>query len=183
MISIIVQEKVDDVYVILDNYIFDDKYCYYNGKINQESIVYKQFKDLVIGCAVATEDLLPGETIDKLLKEFEPGYWESKNKHYLIGIHEAESPKHYVNVYLYDREYGGPEEGGWWYNTYTPEFGVFIEDLNHISYVTESFQQWCNKENSERRSDVSSVLSEGKFIVCVEDHEAGFEPKVRPHYE
>ena len=24
--------------------------------------------------------------------------------------------KHWVNVYLIDRDYGGGEEGGWWYN-------------------------------------------------------------------
>lgn len=26
----------------------------------------------------------------------------------------------YVNVYEITREYGGPEEGGWWYTCYTP---------------------------------------------------------------
>lgn len=30
--------------------------------------------------------------------------------------------KHWVNVYLIDRDYGGGEEGGWWYN-----YGVCIE--------------------------------------------------------
>jgi len=30
------------------------------------------------------------------------------------------SPRKYVNAYLVSREYGGPEEGGWWYDVGTP---------------------------------------------------------------
>lgn len=30
------------------------------------------------------------------------------------------TPELYLNLYVWDREYGGPEEGGWWYNTYAP---------------------------------------------------------------
>jgi hypothetical protein len=30
------------------------------------------------------------------------------------------TPLLYANLYLYDRAYGGSEEGGWWYDTYTP---------------------------------------------------------------
>jgi hypothetical protein len=30
------------------------------------------------------------------------------------------TPLLYANLYLHDREYGGPEEGGWWYDTYSP---------------------------------------------------------------
>jgi hypothetical protein len=33
------------------------------------------------------------------------------------------TPLLYANLYLYDRAYGGSEEGGWWYDTYTPADG------------------------------------------------------------
>ena len=34
--------------------------------------------------------------------------------------------KVYLNAYTTDQEYGGPEEGGWWYDTYEPAAAVPI---------------------------------------------------------
>lgn len=30
----------------------------------------------------------------------------------------------HINVYRMDRAYGGPEEGGWWYNLWEPELSI-----------------------------------------------------------
>jgi len=35
--------------------------------------------------------------------------------------------RRYVNVYSIDRLFGGPEEGGWWYDTGTPVLTVMVE--------------------------------------------------------
>ena len=36
---------------------------------------------------------------------------------------EDVTPLVYANLYLHDRAYGGSEEGGWWYDTYSPADG------------------------------------------------------------
>jgi hypothetical protein len=102
------------------------------------------------------------------------------------------TPKHYANVYLYDREYGGPEEGGWWYDTYSPITDSSDWDSpppkhGHFPTVEEAekaitaLDEWCKIENSTRRSP-SSVLSDGHYTTRLEAWPAEFEPKQRPHY-
>lgn len=101
----------------------------------------------------------------------------------------------YLNVYLTDRAYGGPEEGGWWYDygipaTDLPDVAVCYgpytrseEDQESMRIRREVIQMYLDKHNSERRSDLNSVLSEGRYIVCREGHVAQHWPKERPCYE
>lgn len=118
----------------------------------------------------------------------------------------------YVNTYLIDRAYGGPEEGGWWYDTEVPvrqsgdEFPEFprTEFERRNGFVNERFdaeleqqsfsyrrdaekflverQKWCDAENAQRNSDVSSVRSEGKYIVRLENGPPQYSPAVIPNY-
>lgn len=89
------------------------------------------------------------------------------------------TPLLYANLYLHDREYGGPEEGGWWYNTYSPvsrdssdwdtdppTFGWFAS-ADAAEKASEALEVWCRLENTTRRSP-SSVLSEGHYCVRLE---------------
>ena len=107
-------------------------------------------------------------------------------------------PIKYVNVYLEDRAYGGPEEGGWWYDYRTPATdasgaGVVppewfspapvTQRTVNVDRVRAEIQERCYWANSDRRDDISSVTSEGRFIVLVEDHEPREWPETRPHYE
>jgi hypothetical protein len=87
----------------------------------------------------------------------------------------------FVNVYLEDRAYGGPEEGGWWYDVGKAVRSTQVAfDLGALSAEE---QAWCDEENLHRRSDVGSVLSEGRYAVRVEDGPAADFPAERPHYE
>lgn len=100
------------------------------------------------------------------------------------------TPECYANLYLQDRAYGGPEEGGWWYDVRTPADGDWdTEPPQHGHFPTpdealaaaEQLQEWCERENFNRRPP-SSVLSEGHFVVRVEAWPAEPSPKNRPHY-
>ena len=95
------------------------------------------------------------------------------------------TPRLYVNVYLHDRAYGGPEEGGWWVDTYAPEQEQcrVAASETEVAELEKAAQAWCDEENGCRRSDVSSVLSEGKFIVELEAFPAAYSPNPWPHYE
>lgn len=96
---------------------------------------------------------------------------------------EDVTPCLFVNIYLYDRAYGGSEEGGWWYDTYTPEdeqCRQFATEEEAEAYF-EIAKQWCAEENEGRRP-VSSVLSEGVYVACLESWPAEPQPLYPPHY-
>jgi hypothetical protein len=109
----------------------------------------------------------------------------------------AKVPQFYtVAVYLEDRAYGGHEEGGWWYDTatriddpsdfdlhtFTPK--IFPDEDAALAFAREINAQLEAGANADRRSDVSSVISEGCFRARVcEGYPDPHFPEIRPHYE
>ena len=94
-------------------------------------------------------------------------------------------------VYLVDRAYGGPEEGGWWY-TYGELVRVirtFPASLEHhvdrpIGRWLERYQQRLDATLNRGRRPISSVRSTGRYYVELHDDAAPASyPLVRPHYE
>lgn len=93
--------------------------------------------------------------------------------------------KHEVHL-----EYGGPEEGDWWFDV-----GVPVEDFEVMGFVTEEEAyakcRELNGEEYDRRKreedyDYSSVLSykSQHFAYTVEDFPIPVAyPQERPHYE
>jgi len=88
----------------------------------------------------------------------------------------------YVNVYMTNKEYGGPEEGGWWYDV-----GEVISSTKYHSKMEAekqklNMQEYCNTMNFGKH-EPSSVLCEGWYTVWVEDEPAKNFPERVPHYE
>ena len=103
----------------------------------------------------------------------------------------------WVGLYLNDRTWGGPEEGGWWYDC-----GVLVTD--HAVYAEIGVMPSCHMtlaaalsacaavedaiekaELNRGRRSTSSVLSTGRYEAMWWD-EATLParcPAVRPHYE
>lgn len=77
--------------------------------------------------------------------------------------------KFYTNVYVVGRAYGGPEEGGWWYDYGTP---IFEECTEH-----ETFD-----DAMEMKQAVQNAYNDGHIDVYVEDHPAKAFPETRPYY-
>jgi hypothetical protein len=93
-----------------------------------------------------------------------------------------------VSIMLVDRAYGGPEEGGWWFNygQVAPEHAkhtkVFNDEKEAENYLGNLRIDVCKKLNEGRR-DIGSVLSEGIYeAVMQEGSEPHNWPRVRPHY-
>lgn len=104
----------------------------------------------------------------------------------------------YVALYIEDLAYGGPEEGGWYYNCaqrVTPDQDqmaalgwtgpwLIVEGEDAAREASAKARKLCEEWNKGRR-DISSVLSEGQYGVLIgEGPEAipGY-PERRPHYE
>ena len=86
----------------------------------------------------------------------------------------------YVNVYLENRAYGGPEEGGWWYNCGDPVESVQVfSDEEEAEKVAELNEKYSN----EGRRPIWSVACAGVYEVRVEDHFAEAFPRGKPMYE
>jgi len=85
----------------------------------------------------------------------------------------------YVNVYHVTRQYGGPEEGGWWYDHYecvevVPVRAERAEDMKSaiaLDYAQDSY------------GDISSVLGGRSVQVLIEKTRAASETREKPRYE
>ena len=91
----------------------------------------------------------------------------------------------FVIIYLTNMEYGGREEGGWYFPV-----GEFIKGeafpssyKAEIEECVERFLAWCDEENENRNSDTSSVNSEGEFVVRRQSKPGEDYPKTQPYYE
>lgn len=88
----------------------------------------------------------------------------------------------YVNLYLVDRAYGGPEEGGWYYDYGIPEASIPVKtwaEANREEGRLLSLPEFSN----EGRPEIWSVNSQGQYEVYFEDSVAKEFPRMKPHYE
>lgn len=107
------------------------------------------------------------------------------------GEKAPEPPKAYsAAIYLVELRSGGPEEGGWWYDSGEPS-----DDADHMvltrifkdreeawEYANRVLTPVCEKEN-EHRMPKSSVISNGVYEVHVTEGYPTEFPEKRPHYE
>ena len=88
----------------------------------------------------------------------------------------------YVNVYLIDKSYGGPEEGGWWFDT-----GEIIRIIPCSSkkkaHRTMRLVELVVTKFNEGRRPISSVLSKGVLEAIISQSPGQNYPSQRPHYE
>jgi hypothetical protein len=111
---------------------------------------------------------------------------------------EDQSQPHFwtVAIYLVDRAYGGPEEGGWWYycgqrvdeKLDVPELfdlPCICNDGDGAIAIARAANEILDRTlNTERRSDINSVLSEGRYTAEVyAGYPPAWYPEVKPHYE
>ena len=89
-----------------------------------------------------------------------------------------------VAVYLIDRAYGGPEEGGWGYDTgeLVRIIRTFKDEDRAAAHATR-MNGLLNATINEGRRDISSVLSDGKYYAEVHENVAPEHyPERRPCY-
>lgn len=90
-----------------------------------------------------------------------------------------------VGLYLHNRAYGGPEEGGWWYDTSSLQgdvltFTSYEEALRTMRLLNSNLK--TTGVNAGR--DNNSVNSEGVYQYCAFTGQAPpGTPRVVPHYE
>lgn len=92
----------------------------------------------------------------------------------------------WLNAYDCTLVYGGPEEGGWWYDAGEPtgdRFGPYdtLEETWAARDVLE--ETWLAAQNEHRHLPKTSVMSDGAIELHVENHEPRMFPEQYPRYE
>jgi len=107
-----------------------------------------------------------------------------ENVTYLTGAQFPYGGKaSYITVYFITREYGGPEEGGWYYDNHSKRMSFYVGDMPHdkATELLNSLYAW-EGFMLEGNRPLSSVLSTGEYRVMLEEEEGEFETKERPRY-
>jgi hypothetical protein len=90
----------------------------------------------------------------------------------------------YLCIYLVEKLYGGPEEGGWWYATGTLISCRRLRSRSHVVRKHHAALKWCKKMNKiENRIPEDQVNSDGYYRAWVSDFKGANFPERRPHYE
>ena len=92
----------------------------------------------------------------------------------------GQAPTRYVNVYLVDRCYGGPEEGGWYYDAGAPIYSHKLERGERARDLVERFER--RFAHLAGRYGRSSVIGGPDVEVRIEREPAKAFPAVRPVY-
>lgn len=86
---------------------------------------------------------------------------------------------YYVNTYDVDRGYGGPEEGGWWYDLGVPVASVPFDTLREA----EAFQEEIEKRFPNTGKYSSVIYTGGDYRTYIERRFAEPWPDRAPRYE
>lgn len=114
----------------------------------------------------------------------------------------------YLNTYEVWQAYGGPEEGGWWYECGSPVQSVLISDQEYDDWMeanpqeertaqcqraTEFFTQGKPPTPAKTgyggytfvvgSDEPSTFVNDNDYNSCFEDHYAEPYPQERPRYE
>ena len=85
----------------------------------------------------------------------------------------------FISVYTVVRLYGGPEEGGWYYDHRT----LMLTECHFLDEGAKiRFQELKEKYSNEGKRPLSSVLSDGIYDVMYEFKSGTYATKERPVY-
>jgi len=94
-----------------------------------------------------------------------------------------------VSIYLVNRAYGGPEEGGWYFTCGEPveRAQVFLKtfwDFSQALMYRDRLQNALNICWNYGRPSISSVLSQGRFEALIDEESIPKPfPQQIPHFE
>ena len=92
-----------------------------------------------------------------------------------------------VSIHMTDRAYGGPEEGGWWFDYGEPDDEFW--QYTRLFATREEARDYGKaldpliKELNEGRPSIGSVLSIGRYEWIIQDGYPHAWPERKPHYE
>ena len=83
----------------------------------------------------------------------------------------------YVNAYVVTRHYGGPEEGGWYFNAGHPLASIPFPKDTEESVIDEKCKELEEMFAEENEGNIYSVLGGQEVQILLEDKMAEYWPK------
>lgn len=96
---------------------------------------------------------------------------------------EIQADPRFVSVYMVTRCYGGPEEGGWWYDSYELRASLPIADYLEGAPSADEVEAFLRRIFGEGEGNRFSVLGGYGIHYCREYESGQSETKGRPTYE
>lgn len=106
----------------------------------------------------------------KVLSETNPDTWEAfVNSREMGEVIEYVDNRRFVNVYELSRDYGGPEEGGWYYDS-----GFPVLSIETMAEYADAIVEMLREEfpNYGNRYSVIHYSKPSDYTVYVESHPA-----------
>lgn len=97
------------------------------------------------------------------------------------GVTEEPSLR-YVNAYAVSRNYGGPEEGGWYYDSGEPLASIPVNNDAEEEAAKVKLVKLFGPKYEKQRSRYSAAGGDD-LEIYIEDACASHWPTERPHYE
>jgi len=96
-----------------------------------------------------------------------------------------------VAIYMEDKLYGGPEEGGWYYHggelVTEPRAANFLRGFDKeedAQDYADALNQGVIAQWNHDRPEISSALSEGRYVAIYDEGmPKPYFPEETPHYE
>ncbi len=91
----------------------------------------------------------------------------------------------FVAILEKDRQYGGPEEGGWWYDTGTVVKKIRAASHRQVPNAVKQAETWIKNQGTPRHGVGSVIYRGGEYEVqvCEPGERPSDYPRRRPHYE
>ena len=99
-----------------------------------------------------------------------------------LGLSAVAPQWRYVCAYDTNRAWGGPEEGGWWFDTGIMLASIPCETDEQVEEAKARLLKRYGPE-FEGNHEIGSVLCEGVLGIYVQDEPGADYPTQRPHYE
>lgn len=115
----------------------------------------------------------------KTLSETNPDTWEAfVNVRSMTDVIYYVDNRRFVNVYELSRDYGGPEEGGWYYDSGFPVLSIETTE-EYAEAIADML--WEVFPNHGNRYSVIHYRKPSDHITVVEDHPAAEWSDYRPY--
>ena len=88
----------------------------------------------------------------------------------------------YITVYCTSLQYGGPEEGGWWYEWTEVDCSMLLgrKKRRHFKRLLREAQEYANWQDDG--PDLWRSTNQGHYYVVVEHRRGSRASKERPYY-
>jgi hypothetical protein len=118
---------------------------------------------------------------------------ESIEKSWTEVLQEFSSEKLYINAYFVTRHYGGPEEGGWYWNQFEPISSILFDKgywdgdydtipTNLLWMAKQARKKIMQELYHHKTGDIYSSRGGLDIEVVFENHVAYRHPQTRPSY-